>query len=727
MENAIDHPPSPPGERHLLASLALVSAISLFLELVIIRWLSTEIRIFSHVKNMALIACFVGLALGYPLKRFRLPLWLSALGQWVLLLASLPPQYAGDWTLKLLTSRLQYADVYEIMGLGPWQRWLPGGLQFLFAFFVVIVIFLPLGQRIGELFRQGSSPLRSYTYNVAASLLGVLAFTGLSLLRVQPVWWFAIGYGLLLFLTKGRERLWTAVCVAGIVLVAPFQQFSNPSMLECVWSPYQKVQVWEVGASPPREGSSGWRIAPGKAPADGVQFYMLDSNDIAMMWMLDMSDATRAKHPWLSKPGKIEWYDYPYHLFPQAKSVLIIGSGSGNDIAAALRHNAAHVDAVEIDPVIAEMGRKYNPEHPYSDPRVTVHITDGRYYMQRCTQRYDLVVFGQLDNTDWNQMSNLSNIRMDSYIYTVESMKSAYALLNPGGLMVVNFGPSDFWGIRVTRMLQEATGQKAIGVRNEQQYQFPGTQNTFVVGDLDKCQQAMACDPQLKAWMSLKQADWDPQSERYRVTDDWPYWYLARPAIPPSHLLFIVVFLGFSLLLTRFLIPSGFVFEGHYWALGAAFTLLETHLISKTALLFGSTWMVNGFVIAMVLVMILLANAWVEKLGPPRYAYVYPALLFFGFLQWLLPPGKFLALGPAVAGPLALTLYTIPVLCAGLIFARGFRQSKNPDQALTANLSGAVTGGFLEPISYITGMSSLMLLVLALYALSWLLAPRKTG
>jgi hypothetical protein len=58
--------------------------------------------------------------------------------------------------------------------------------------------------------------------------------------------------------------------------------------------------------------------------------------------------------------------------------VLVIGAGSGNDVSRALQWGAAHVDAVEIDPVIYGLGRRDHPDSPYEDPRVTVHLGDGR-------------------------------------------------------------------------------------------------------------------------------------------------------------------------------------------------------------------------------------------------------------------------------------------------------------------------------------------------------------
>src|SRR5258706_5313062 len=69
--------------------------------------------------------------------------------------------------------------------------------------------------------------------------------------------------------------------------------------------------------------------------------------------------------------------------------VLVIGAGSGNDVDAALRQGAAHVDAVEIDPAIYDIGRNNHPDRPYSNPRVTVHIADGRSFLQHTDRQYE--------------------------------------------------------------------------------------------------------------------------------------------------------------------------------------------------------------------------------------------------------------------------------------------------------------------------------------------------
>jgi hypothetical protein len=66
----------------------------------------------------------------------------------------------------------------------------------------------------------------------------------------------------------------------------------------------------------------------------------------------------------------------------------------GNDVAAARRHGASQVDAVEIDPEVIGLGRALHPEHPYSSPRVRVINDDARSFFAPADGQYDMIVFG---------------------------------------------------------------------------------------------------------------------------------------------------------------------------------------------------------------------------------------------------------------------------------------------------------------------------------------------
>src|SRR5205823_450966 len=91
-------------------------------------------------------------------------------------------------------------------------------------------------------------------------------------------------------------------------------------------------------------------------------------------------------------------YRIPYRLLGREPGrVLILGAGSGNDVAVALAQGADSVDAVEIDPAIAQLGRTTHPDKPYLDSRVHVHVNDARSFLQNAQEKWDLIVFGTLD------------------------------------------------------------------------------------------------------------------------------------------------------------------------------------------------------------------------------------------------------------------------------------------------------------------------------------------
>ena len=80
------------------------------------------------------------------------------------------------------------------------------------------------------------------------------------------------------------------------------------------------------------------------------------------------------------------------------RDVLIIGAGSGNDIAHALHFDVDRIDAVEIDPVIQDIGIRYHPNRPYDDKRVFRYLDDGRHFLRTTERKYDLVIYALVDS-----------------------------------------------------------------------------------------------------------------------------------------------------------------------------------------------------------------------------------------------------------------------------------------------------------------------------------------
>src|SRR5437867_3776751 len=60
-------------------------------------------------------------------------------------------------------------------------------------------------------------------------------------------------------------------------------------------------------------------------------------------------------------------------------------------------------------------------------------------------------------------LSSMSNIRLDNYVYTIESFCQARALLNPGGLLQVTYyALANFVRLRILSMIEAAFGERPL-------------------------------------------------------------------------------------------------------------------------------------------------------------------------------------------------------------------------------------------------------------------------
>jgi hypothetical protein len=160
--------------------------------------------------------------------------------------------------------------------------------------------------------------------------------------------------------------------------------------------------------------------------------------------------------------------------------------------------------------------------------------------------------------------------------------------------------------------------------------------------------------------------------------------------------------------------------------LGAAFMLLETKAVVQLALLFGSTWIVNSLVFLTALIFILLANIFVLKSPPTRLTWHYAGLLVLLIAAIATPFNAFLSGGIFLRYIAPCVLALGPMFFAGVIFARLFRDSIEPDLAFGSNIAGSVVGGLSEYFSMLLGFRYLLLLAIVFYLLSiWIpIRPR---
>src|SRR5205823_4640486 len=135
--------------------------------------------------------------------------------------------------------------------------------------------------------------------------------------------------------------------------------------------------------------------------------------------------------------AKEPFFRVPYDLFGEHafRRALIVGAGSGSDAAVALRHGVGHVDAVEIDPVIARLGQRFHPDRPYADPRVAIHVDDGRSFLRKSDEKFDLIVFALPDSLTLT--SQFASLRLESFLFTKEAFQEARDHLADDGVMVL--------------------------------------------------------------------------------------------------------------------------------------------------------------------------------------------------------------------------------------------------------------------------------------------------
>jgi len=692
---------------------AAVGAFILFAELLLIRWLATEIRAFAYFKNLTLIACFLGMGLGcLAASRIgRRLVWvfplLAGLGAVVIV-----PKSLGFDLFGIVNSFL--AELSD-MPLWVWSRkstTVAGGglaLALLAVLFIVIAaVFVPPGEVLGTSMNACSNKYLAYASNIVGSLAGILLFEGVSYLSLPPVVWFALAALLGLALTIGRREMVATVAgaavIAGLLLVQPNGAWTN------LWSPYQKVTYTPLELT----DSRGAVVKAG---------YRVRVNEAFHQNMLNFSPAFLNSHADIFPDAPIAGllgYNTPYRFQPGAAEVLVVGAGTGNDVAAALRNGARHVDAVEIDPRILELGRRLHPERPYDDPRVHVVIDDARSFFKRTQRKYDLIVFGALDSHTLN--SAMSNLRIDTYVYTVEAFREARACLRPRGIVWLLFAfEKGYIGDRLYGMLDAAFDAPPVGFYNQDiKLLSPAGGGGTFVADLEGHMAArVAASTLLSALVGPTRMA--ARGQVLLATDDWPYLYVRDRAIPTLYLIVMSVIVLIAAVSVRPFVGRLRRLDGHFFVLGAAFLLLEVQSISRMTLLFGNTWEVNAVVIGSVLIMALGANLCASRLGPQALRWLYLGLALSLLVSFQVRLSMLLSMTGPMRMVLAGLVTALPLFFGGMLFSRTFAGAKESNVALGSNLIGAIVGGTFESLSFVIGLNALLLIALSLYTASFLI------
>ena len=677
--------------KNLYYLIALAACLCLFHELAMIRIHSSYFQIFAYFKNLSLISCFLGLGIGYSLSKKKI----FSLG-WVMPITAL--QILFMYLLKdtPITLFLQN-PVSEQWNIGQSVARGFFHVGIIYAFIVIVflinaICFVPLGHLVARLMYK-TDPLQAYSYDLIGSIIGVIIFSVLSFLWTGPIIWLTFSFFILgVFLIKNSKDF-LITTFSFFILIFFLNVFEKTDGAD-YHSPYQNVSVEY--------------FSDNRAPM------AIKSNNIWLQVPLNLSEEFYVKQ-------NKDWYDLyslPYKIKNfESKRTLIVGSGAGNDVAASLRDSNAMIDAVEIDPIVADLGIKFHPEKPYLNKRVKLTINDARNFIKETDEKYDLIIYSILDSHA--NLSGKGGVRLDSYVYTVESFFEAKQKLNDKGIIILSFAVSTReMGIKIYKMLNESfKANPPLVFTRKDPDKFVDNIYVFAVSD-DKInidllntnfKQTKLFTPNL----TLKKVDMS--------TDDWPFFYMSYRVYPLSYMLllsiiFIVSFIFIKkhtgINLSRFSFTSFF--------LGVGFMLMETKGITELAKIYGSTWIVVSVVIVSVLFMAYIANLLIIKNIKISNNQIYFFLLLsifvslgITFINYYDYPTYLLKLFVPI-------ILTLPVLFSGLAFSRELIKSGSTANTLSCNILGALVGGLLEYNSMYFGFKFLYFLAFASYFAAYL-------
>ena len=276
----------------------------------------------------------------------------------------------------------------------------------------------------------------------AVAVVGALASLSFGFRRQSRNWYAALA--------------WFAVSVVILLLNAQFNIYKikfvkgdlEPATLYERWNSFSRIAVF-----PEDEQSGdvfGWGLSHN---------FEYDNPG----WMQLTIDAM-AETPIIRFDGDLESVSFlkfdisalVYFLKSDAK-VFVIGPGGGRDVLTALLFDANRIDGVELNPLIIRAVRENFAEYAgyiYDDPRVNIYADDGRNFLAKSSERYDVLQASAVDT--WAATATGAFALSENTLYTQEAFKMYRQHLTPDGILAFSrfVYPGDRYGeaLRLTSL-----------------------------------------------------------------------------------------------------------------------------------------------------------------------------------------------------------------------------------------------------------------------------------
>ena len=389
--------------------LVLLSFLMLFVELSVIRWSGANVVYLAYFSNLVLLGSFLGIGLGF--------LWAGRGGRSlfpyapVVLAAFVAFIRLAPIDINVRGGQLIFFNEPSISG-PPREIVLP----VIFVTVAILLMFITDG--VAQTFKK-FEPLEAYKLDLVGSALGIVGVAVLSFLGMPPVAWGLVAGGILILVSLPKVRVVTVLAVVAVVVMLGIESGASDTW----WSPYYKIERTD-------DPNGGYSVKVNEVPH-------------------------QATLPVVDNP----LYGSNYaQSTAEGDDVLIIGAGGGNDVAAALQNGAAHIDAVEIDRKLYELGREGHPDRPYQNDRVDVSIDDGRAYLERSDKEWDRILLALPDSL--TLVTGQASVRLESYLFTTEAIESARDHLTEGGVFSMYNYYREAWLVdRYANTLSQVFGQ----------------------------------------------------------------------------------------------------------------------------------------------------------------------------------------------------------------------------------------------------------------------------
>lgn len=340
--------------------------------------------------------------------------------------------------------------------------------------------------------------------------------------------------------------------------------------------------------------------------------------------------------------GSLESIDYlrgdlnflPFILRERAKT-LIIGPGGGKEVLLALLGGSTDIDAVEVNPGMFEIARRFADfaGNIYDRPEVSAIVADGRGFAERSSERYD-IIFLPLVLTQAAEAQGYA--LAENYVFTREAFETYYDRLNEGGYLAVRaHDEPEMFRVILTWLevlkdkagVSPSKGMGGVAVFGESPHQHrPGRldmpliilkRTPFDDEELALMQLYAGMNPlsfpvyvpgtsepgQLGAIKngSLDAAKLAKSAAEHGVdirpaTDDRPFFYNTLTSLPKTMSVLLAAVSAIAALFAGFVFVEarrgrqrfGWQFPVYFALLGLAFMMIEVPLLQKLILLYGT-------------------------------------------------------------------------------------------------------------------------------------------